>query len=121
MIYALIDSINYESVCHQLLQFGLYDTFMDLEMLCSRNDRFITRDNLVTSMFIQAIKHNEDAIALHMSSHFASLLLRSTGLVVPVILNQLQKESTKMVNEVKLSLLQRLQPRFHFRHADQLV
>ena len=27
----------------------------------------------------------------------------------------------KMVNEIKLSLLQRLQPRFHFRHADQLV
>ena len=26
-----------------------------------------------------------------------------------------------MVNEVKMSLLQRLQPRFHFKHADQLV
>ena len=32
----------------------------------------------------------------------------------------MQKDPTS-VTEVKLSLLQRLQPRFHFRHADQLV
>ena len=55
-------------------------------------------------MFIQAIKQGEDAIALQMSTHFISLLLRSTGLVVPFILNEMQKDPTT-VSEVRLSLL----------------
>lgn len=68
-------------------------------------------------MFIQAVKQNEDSIALHMSTHFISLLLRSTELVVPMVLNQMQKDHST-INEAKLSLLQRLEPQFHFRHAD---
>ena len=55
-----------------------------------------------------------------MSNQFVSVLLRNTGQIVPHILNIMQKDPTS-VTEVKLSLLQRLQPRFHFRHADQLV
>ena len=107
-------------MCNQLLQFRLYDTFMEIEMLCSRNDRFVTRENLVQAMFMQAVKQDEDAIALHMSVHFTSLLRRSTGLVVPILLSKMQKDPTE-VSEVKLSLLQRLQPNFHFKHADLLV
>ena len=71
-------------------------------------------------MFMQAVRLDEDAIALHMSTHFESLLLRSTGTVVPIILSKMQKDPSQ-VNEINMSLLQRLQPRFHFRHADQLV
>lgn len=89
-------------------------------MLCSQNDKFVTREELVVQMFIQAVKLDEDSIALHMSVHYASVLLRSTGLIVPIILSKMHKDATQ-VNEIKLSLLQRLQPRFHFRHADQLV
>ena len=55
-----------------------------------------------------------------MSDHFTSILRRSTGLVVPYLLNKMQKDLSH-VNEVQLSLLQRLQPCFHFRHADQLT
>ena len=47
-------------------------------------------------------------------------MLRSTGLVVPILLSKMQKDPSE-VNEVKLSLLQRLQPNFHFKHADLLV
>ena len=56
MIHALLDFLNFDTVCNQLLQFKLYDTFIEIEMLCSRNDRFVTRENLVQSMFIQAVK-----------------------------------------------------------------
>ena len=44
------------------------------------------RDKLVQSMFVQAVKNNEDSIALHMSLTFGSLLLRCTAVVVPPIL-----------------------------------
>lgn len=86
LAYSLIDQINYDIVCDQLLQFHLYDVFIDLEMLCSQNDKFVTREKLVTQMFISAVKQDYDSIALHMSVHFASVLLRSTGLIVPIIL-----------------------------------
>ena len=68
-------------------------------------------------MFMQSVKNDEDAIALHMITHFRSILLRSTGTIVPIILNKMQKDASA-VSEVKLSLLQHLQPRFHFKHAD---
>lgn len=35
LTYALIEQLNFETVCSQFLQFQLYDIFMDLEMLCS--------------------------------------------------------------------------------------
>lgn len=103
-----------------MLQCELFDTFLDIEKLCLQNDLFVTREKLVTSMFVQAVRQNEDAIALHMSMHFASLLLRSTEQVVPIILTKMQNDATA-VNEIQLSILQRLQPRFHFRHADRFV
>jgi len=74
------------------------------------------RDKLVQSMFVQAIKNNEDSIALHMSLTFGSLLLRCTAVVVPPILAKIQKDPSQF-NEIQLSLLQRLQPKFHFKHA----
>ena len=55
-------------------------------------------------MFMQAVKQNEDSIALFMSVRFESLLRRSTGTVVPVILNKMQKHPSA-VNETNLSIL----------------
>ena len=67
-------------------------------------------------MFIKAVKSNEESIALHMSIQFKSFLLKCTSTVVPPILKKIQKDISKF-NEVQLSLLQCLQPKFHFKHA----
>ena len=55
-----------------------------------------------------------------MSDIYVSTLLKCSNDVVPIILGKLEKDS-KFVNEVHLSLLQQLMPRFQFKHADRLV
>ena len=59
-------------------------------------------------------------MALHMSILFQSVLLRSTEVVVPIIISNMQKD-VNTINEFNMSLLQRLQSKFHFRDADALV
>ena len=98
----------------------MYDVFLHLEMLCSQDDRLHTREMLILAMFKMAIKQGEDAIALHMSIIFQSVLLRSTEIVVPIIISNMQKDMNT-INEFNMSLLQRLQSKFHFRDADALV
>ena len=50
-------------------------------------------------MFVQAVKNNEDSIALHMSMVFVSLLLRCAGTVVPPILAKIEKDHSQF-NEI---------------------
>ena len=57
------------------------------------------REKLVQSMFVQAVKNNEDSIALHMSMVFVSLLLRCAGIVVPPILAKIQNDHSQF-NEI---------------------
>ena len=51
------------------------------------------------TMFVQAVKNDEDSIALHMSIVYESLLLRCTATVVPPILNKMQKDPSQF-NEI---------------------
>lgn len=67
-------------------------------------------------MFVRAVKNDEDSIALHMTVLYKSLLLECTATVVPPILNKMQKDPSKF-NEIYLSLLLPLLPKFHFKHA----
>ena len=57
------------------------------------------REELIQSMFVQAVKNNEDNIALHMSMVFVSLLLRCAGTVVPPILAKIEKDHSQF-NEI---------------------
>ena len=65
------------------------------------------REQLIVAMFMKAVKLNEDSIALNMVQRYVQLLLRSVSVVVPSILNKMQKELHK-VDEVQLSLLLKL-------------
>ena len=89
LIFALINDINLDEVCLQLLERDLYDVFLDLEMLCSQSNNLDSREKLIKEMFIQVLKNDCDAIALHMCLTFESLMLRNAGTFVPIILNRM--------------------------------
>ena len=46
-------------------------------------------------------------------------MLRSAHIIVPALMSRLHRKEN--LNEMKLYALQRMQPSFHFRHADELV
>jgi len=71
-------------------------------------------------MFTQATKMNIEPMALMLALEFESVLLRTTQVVVPVLLSRLEQKDLSF-NEMKLFILQRLQRSFHFRHADTFV
>ena len=70
-------------------------------------------------MFAQAIRLDYEPISLMLVLKFESVMLRSTAIVVPAIMQRLRNDC--FLNEMKLYILQLLQPSFHFRHADELV
>ena len=74
---------------------------------------------MIQMMFTQAVRMDYEAIALMLTTKFESVLLRSTQIVVPAILKRLRRNC--FLNEMKLHMLQKLQPSFLFRHADELV
>ena len=47
-------------------------------------------------------------------------MVRSTGTLVPILLNRIQKDFSE-VNEANMALLQTMIARFHFKHADTLL
>lgn len=55
-----------------------------------------------------------------MSFIFKSLMVRSTGTLVPILLNRIQKDLSE-VNEANMALLQTMMPRFHFKHANSFL
>jgi len=67
LAYALIDLLNFDQTCNFLLKSDNYAVFLELEKICTQNDCLHMRDKLVQSMFVRAVKNNEDSIALHMS------------------------------------------------------
>jgi hypothetical protein len=71
-------------------------------------------------MFSKAVQLNFDSIAMMMMLKFESALLRSANVTVPIILASLRSKES-ITSEIKLSLLQILQPSFLFKHADGLV
>jgi len=99
LAYALIDLLNFDQTCNFLLKSDSYMIFLELEKLCTQNDRLQMRDKLVQSMFVRAVKNNQDSIALHMSIEFVSLLLRCTAIVVPPILAKIEKDLSQF-NEI---------------------
>lgn len=102
-----------------MLEKSYFEQFLALEKLCQTHRRREERDKLVIAMFIQAVRLDNEPIALIIVIKFESVMLRSTGEVVPAILTRLRRNT--FLNEMKLYMLQRLQPSFYFRHADELV
>ena len=66
------------------------------------------------------MQQEEDSISLHIINLFQSTLRKCTQDVVPIILGKMEKDLS-YVTEINLSLLQRLETRLHFKHADRLV
>ena len=67
LTFDLIEYLDYEQVCSLLLKSKLYSIFIDLEILCARNNLLAEREQLVRAMFTQAVIQNKDSIALYMS------------------------------------------------------
>ena len=60
------------------------------------------------------------SIAVHLSKKFEANLLQTAAIVVPVVIEKLRKGKFYQL-EVLMNLFQRLQPEFHFKHADEFV
>lgn len=75
---------------------------------------------MLQSIFCQAVKLDFDSIAMQMVLKFESALLRAPKITVSVVLGKLRKQNVDLT-EIKLSLLQMLQPGFMFLHADEIV
>jgi len=88
--------------------------------MCSADRLIVLRDQMLWSMFCQAVKLGFESIAMQMVFKFESALLRAPKITVGVVLASLRKKNF-CLTEIKLSLLQMLQPSFMFRHADDVV
>ena len=57
---------------------------------------------------------------MHLSKVFEANLLQGAAQVVPPVIKKLQTSKFYQL-EVILNMLLRLQPEFHFKHADELI
>ena len=87
-----------------MLSNDLYAVFLKIAFLCSQNDRMLTKDAIVRAMFAVAIQQRAVPIQLHMNFVFKSLLMRSTGTMVPLLLTQMRKDLSQ-INEANMALL----------------
>ena len=106
MTFAMLEWADYDHICGLLLSHKLFHLFIDLEILCSRNSLIAHRESLIRSMFCQAVKQDNDSVTMYMSVQFESLLSRSAGEVVPILLSKIEKGPISVkLNEINLSIL----------------
>ena len=115
----MIDLLSFDKESVIILEHGLYDQFLEIEERCAADRLIVQRDQMLQSMFSQAIKLDFESIALQIILKFESALLRSAETTVPFLLASLRRRDG--LTEIKLSILQMLQSSFLFRHADELV
>ena len=116
---ALIDLLDYEKAARLLLEQDYFEQFIEIEKICTIQRRHAERQLLIQAMFTEALKRDQEPVAFMIALRFESVMLRSSHIIVPAILNQLVNKSG--LNEMKLNALQLLQPAFHFRHANEIV
>lgn len=75
MAFGFFGSINFAQTSGILLQYHMYSTFLEIETMLSKRDKLEARDQIVSSMFAQAVKINRWSIALNMAVNYESLLL----------------------------------------------
>ena len=89
----MIDLLDWRRVCNLLMNYNLYQLFLELEQICSSSSRDNARDQIITNMFIVLLNRNDQSKILHMVTLYESILLQMTDQVVPPLLSALQKDS----------------------------
>jgi len=117
---ALLDRVDFERTAHMILERNYFAQFLKVERICSIQRRHQERELLIQALFTQATKLEKEPMALMLALEFESVLLRTTQIVVPALLAHCEQKELSL-NEMKLFILHRLQPGFHFRHADTFV
>ena len=112
--------MDYNVVSLVMLDCDLYETFGDLEVICSRRNLVQQRDAFITAMFIAALNRGKMSLAMHIITTYTSILLQSSGQVVKTLLMRLEKDNYAQL-EAYLMIVQYLQPEFHFDHAEKFV
>jgi len=101
---ALLDRIDFNRAAQMILECDHFDQFLKLEKICSVQRKHKERELLIEAMFTQATKMENEPLALMLALEFESVLLRTTQVVVPVILSRFDRKDF-VLNEMKLFIL----------------
>ena len=104
LFVALLDRVDFERAANLILQQNYFDQFLRLEKICSVQRKHLERELLIQAMFTQATKLEKEPMALMLALEFESVLLRTTQVVVPVLLSQFERKDLSL-NEMKLFIL----------------
>ena len=116
---ALLDLIDFSKAANLILERDYFDKFLQLEKIAQQNGQLLERQKMITALFVQAVRADYESIAIFIATKYESVMQQSAAIVVPAILARLRRNC--FLNEMKVYMLQGLQPSFHFRHADELV
>lgn len=86
----LIDLLNFNRIAKILVDYDLYNFFLELEMYLAQEDFLSQKTELIKEMFITLINKKDLPKCLHMITIFESNLLTSAKHVVPVVLKTLE-------------------------------
>lgn len=59
----MLDSMDFDKTAIMVVENKMYDLFLDLEVSCTTHDKLQSREKLISSIFIAAIKLDELSIA----------------------------------------------------------
>ena len=104
--------MNYDANARLLINYDLFETFVDIEVMCSRKGMVEPRDAFIISMFDAAIEKGRPSIALHMISTYTSILQNSASRVITNLLTKMNKGCYYEL-ESHLTILEFLESEFH--------